>query len=106
MAGLGQQDKYKPGEVAWGAEHHILPIFVYRRNIIALGLLMGLTIWASTWPIPNNPLGIPIAATAVKNLIAMSIAIVKACLVIMFFMHVRYSTSLTRFWAIIGFVWM
>ena len=106
MAGHGHTNKFAPGEVAWGAEHHILPVFVYRRTIIALFVLMGLTIWAATWHIPDNPLGIPIAATAVKNVIAMSIAIVKACLVIMFFMHVRFSTSLTRFGAIIGFIWM
>ncbi|MEA2553101.1 MAG: cytochrome c oxidase subunit [Fimbriimonadaceae bacterium] len=106
MAGHGHT-KYKPGEVAWGAEHHILPISTYAKTIVALFVLMILTIWASTWHLPNVMIfGHTIAHTFFNNIIALTIAVIKAALVVMFFMHVKYSTSLTRFWAIIGFIWV
>ncbi len=38
--------------------------------------------------------------------IAMSIAIFKATLVVLFFMHVRYSDELTRFVVVGGFFWL
>lgn len=107
MAGHGNTTKYKPGEVAWGAEHHILPISVYIKTILALLALMLLTIWASYWPIQDLNLGpLFVHATVFRNLIALTIAVMKASLVILFFMHVKFSTSLTRFWAMIGFIWM
>src|SRR4051812_30888503 len=107
MAGHGTTHKYKPGEVAWGAEHHILPISVYGKTIAALFVLMVVTILAAQVSMPDihvGPLHLP--GTFINNIIALTIAVIKACLVILFFMHVKYSTSLTRFWAVIGFVWM
>jgi cytochrome c oxidase subunit 4 len=38
--------------------------------------------------------------------VAMLIAGVKATLVILFFMHVKYSTRLTKLFVVIGFVWL
>ena len=106
MASDGHTTKYKPGEIAWGAEHHIQPFMTYFWTIFALFLLMGLTIWAASWPIPDiHVAGHTLPATAIKNIIAMTIAVVKATLVVMFFMHVKISTKLTKFWAILGFVW-
>ena len=81
MAGHGTTHKYKPGEVAWGAEHHILPISVYAKTILALFFLMVLTIWAATWPINDLTLGpLFVHATVFRNLIALTIAIIKASL--------------------------
>ncbi len=40
-----------------------------------------------------------------NNLLAMFIAIVKATLVVLFFMHGKYSTTLTKLWILIGFSW-
>lgn len=99
--------KYKPGEIAWGAEHHILPIGVYVKVILALAVLMGLTIWAATWHIGDFKLGsYTVHGTMINNVIAMTIAVIKASLVVLFFMHVKFSTNLTKFWAVIGFVWL
>jgi cytochrome c oxidase subunit 4 len=36
--------------------------------------------------------------------VALLIAGVKASLVIMFFMHVKYATRLTKLWVVVGFV--
>ena len=106
MAGDAHTTHYKPGEIAWGAEHHIQPVFTYVKTIAALFVLMALTIGASYIVFPNITLaGIVIPGTYFNNVIAMAIAVVKATLVILFFMHVKISTPLTKFWAIIGFVW-
>ena len=99
--------KYKPGEIAWGAEHHIQPISTYAKTIGALFLLMGATIYFAGVHIHDLNLGrIHIPGTYFNNLIAMTIAVIKAALVVMFFMHVKISTPLTKFWAIVGFIWV
>jgi len=38
--------------------------------------------------------------------VALLIAAVKATLVIFFFMHVKYSSRLTKLWVAIGFIWL
>lgn len=66
-------------------EHHIVSPKVYL--VIFLSLLAGtlLTVWASYWDVgPWN------AA------IALGIACAKATLVVLFFMHVKYSSKLTK----------
>jgi cytochrome c oxidase subunit IV len=106
MAAHGHTN-YKPGEVAWGAEHHILPIRVYVNTILALFVLMVLTILAAEIHMPDIHLGGKlISGTIFNNLIAMAIAVTKASLVVMFFMHVKFASSLVKFWAIVGFVWV
>ena len=99
--------KYKPGEIAWGAEHHIQPFATYARTILALFLLMALTVIFSFITFPDMHFGGRVfPGTFINNIIALSIAVIKASLVILFFMHVKISTPLTRFWAIVGFVWV
>ena len=41
-----------------------------------------------------------------NDVVALGIAVTKAMLVILFFMHVRYSTRLTALTAIGGFLWL
>jgi cytochrome c oxidase subunit 4 len=43
---------------------------------------------------------------ALNNVVALSIAVAKAVLVILFFMHVRYSTPLTWLTVAGGFFWL
>jgi cytochrome c oxidase subunit 4 len=38
--------------------------------------------------------------------VALLIAAVKATLVILFFMHVKYSSRLTKLWVAVGFIWL
>jgi len=99
--------KYKPGEIAWGAEHHIQPVSTYVKTIGLLFILMVATIGAAQFAIPDFKIGgLDIPGTFFNNIIAMTIAVIKATLVVMYFMHVKISTPLTKFWAAIGFIWM
>jgi len=41
-----------------------------------------------------------------NTIVALSIAVSKAVLVVLFFMHVRYSTRLTKLVVVGGFVWL
>jgi cytochrome c oxidase subunit 4 len=66
-------------------EHHIVSPKVY--VVILLALLTGtaLTVWASF-----------IDLGVLNPVIALAIACTKAVLVVLFFMHVKYSTKLTK----------
>jgi cytochrome c oxidase subunit 4 len=91
-----------------GHDHsaHVFPVSMYAKNLLALFALMALTIWASTWHFNDVPLGpITLNASVISNTIAMAIAVFKALLVISFFMHVRYGTTLIKLWCIVGFAW-
>jgi cytochrome c oxidase subunit 4 len=74
---------------------HIVPRTVYSMVFAALLLLTGLTVWVAY-------LDLGFLNTAV----ALGIAVTKALFVILYFMHVRYSTRLT--WVIVasGFFWL
>jgi cytochrome c oxidase subunit IV len=41
-----------------------------------------------------------------NTVLAIAIASLKAVLVILYFMHIRYSSQLTRLYVIAGFVWL
>jgi cytochrome c oxidase subunit 4 len=64
--------------------HHIVSPMVYAVILLALLLGTALTVWAS-----YVDLGI------FNPIIALAIACTKATLVVLFFMHVKYSTRLT-----------
>jgi cytochrome c oxidase subunit 4 len=72
-------------------EHHIVGPGVYVAILLALLLGTGLTVWASFLELgPWNPI------------IALAIATAKATLVVLFFMHVKYSTKLTKLTVVAG----
>ncbi len=76
---------------------HIVPIRVYLLVYAALLVLLVLTVGAAYLPGRH---------TLLNNVIALTIAIAKAVLVVLYFMHVRYSTRLTWLWASAGFFWL
>lgn len=67
----------------------------YYLVFLALMVLLALTVGASF--INLGPL---------NELVALLIAATKAVLVILFFMHVRYSSRVTWLFAAAGFVWL
>ena len=75
--------------------HHIVPIRTY---VLVATVLLVLT--AVTVAVAFMDLG------ALNNIVALSIAVTKATLVVLFFMHVRYSTPLTWLTVIGGFFWL
>lgn len=66
-------------------EHHIVSPKIYLVIFLALLVLTTLTVAAS------------FAELGIFNpIVALAIAVVKAVLVVLFFMHVKYSTKLTK----------
>lgn len=76
---------------------HVVPPRVYLIVYIILMVLMGLTVLAYYF----HP-----ASTTASNVIALTIAVIKAVLVVLFFMQVKYSSKLTWVWAAVGFLWL
>ncbi|MBS1912100.1 MAG: cytochrome C oxidase subunit IV family protein [Bacteroidetes bacterium] len=77
------------------SEHHIVPLKVYFLVFSALMILLFVTV------------GVAMVNLGPFNIyVAMSIAIIKAVLVVLYFMHVRYSTRLTMVVAAAGFIWL
>lgn len=74
---------------------HLVPQRVYFTIFAALIVLTFITVVVAF--VDLGPL---------NNFIAMSIAITKATLVIMYFMHVRYSDKLVWVFAGAGFLWL
>ena len=70
-------------------EHHIVPLSIYYTIFAALLVGTALTWWVAT--IDLGPL---------NNVIMLAIAVTKATLVVLFFMHVKYSSKLT--WLVVG----
>jgi cytochrome c oxidase subunit 4 len=63
---------------------HIVPIKVYISIFLALMVGTGITVWAGLQSFPG----------ALNVIVALTIAVIKATLVILYFMHVRYSSHL------------
>lgn len=77
-----------------GTAHHVLPLHIYWGVFSALVVGTLLTVWTAT-----KDLG------AMNTVVALLIAGVKALLVILFFMHVKYSSKLVWLFAGAGFFW-
>ncbi len=73
----------------------VLPVRIYLGVFLALLAGTALTTWVSTLD-----LGL------FNNVVALTIAALKAALVLLFFMHVRYSSRLIWIFSIAGFLWL
>lgn len=76
-------------------QSHIVPKSIYFIVFVLLAVLLMFTVLVAQvnlgfW---NTP-------------IAMSIALAKAALIVLFFMHVRYAPPLVRVFAAGGFLWL
>jgi cytochrome c oxidase subunit 4 len=75
--------------------HHTVPKSTYFTVFAWLAVLLVLTVAASKlnlgyWNVP----------------LALAIAVIKAALIVLFFMHVRYGSPLLRLFAAGGFFWL
>jgi cytochrome c oxidase subunit 4 len=68
---------------------HIVPTRIYYTIFAILMLCTGLTVWVAFLDLG-----------ALNTVAALAIAVFKATLVVLFFMHVKYSTRLT--WAVVA----
>ena len=74
---------------------HVTPIRIYVMVFAILMVGTALTVWAAYLDLePFN------------DLIAMVIAVTKATFVVLYFMHVRHSTRLTKITVVAGFLWL
>jgi cytochrome c oxidase subunit 4 len=73
---------------------HRVPAAVYVRVFLALLLLTALTVLAAFFDLGGGRLHYANA------IVAITIAVAKATLVVLYFMHVRYSSRLT--WVFVG----
>ena len=74
---------------------HTTPRKIYYAVFAALLVLTYLTVAVSR-----------IDLGKLNTIVALTIAVSKATLVVLFFMHVRYSTRLTKLVVVGGFVWL
>jgi cytochrome c oxidase subunit IV len=73
---------------------HVISIKHYVGVWAALIALTAATVWVATFDL--GPMNV---------IVALTIACIKALLVILFFMHVRYSTKLTWVYVAAGVFW-
>ena len=79
---------------------HIVPLRIYVTIFLALLVGTTLTVWAGLHDFPGK----------LNLIIALTIAVIKATLVVLYFMHIRYSSRLiwvvftsALFWLVILF---
>jgi cytochrome c oxidase subunit 4 len=76
-------------------ENHIVPVRVYVLVFLTLIAMTWVTAYVST-----------IDMGRLNVFVALSIAIFKASLVILFFMHVKYGSRLTKMIVLAGLYWL
>jgi cytochrome c oxidase subunit IV len=76
-------------------EHPVVPVKTYILVYLALLFLLVLTLAVAY-----------IDMAGLNTFLAIIVASIKAFLVILYFMHVRYSTVLTRVFILSGFLWI
>jgi len=74
---------------------HIVPMRVYFVIFFSLLILTAVTVWVAFFDLG-----------AVNDAVALGIATTKAMLVILYFMHVRYSSKLIWIFAATGFLFL
>jgi cytochrome c oxidase subunit 4 len=74
---------------------HLVSKRIYFLIFGALMVLTAATVWVATFDL--GPL---------NAIVALSIAVLKATLVVLYFMHVRYSSKLTWVFVGAGFFWL
>jgi cytochrome c oxidase subunit 4 len=74
---------------------HVVPVSTYLLVFLALMFGTGLTTWVAYIDLGKW-----------NTVVALVIAFCKMILVVLFFMHVKYATGLTRVIIIAGFFWL
>jgi cytochrome c oxidase subunit 4 len=75
---------------------HVVPVKMYVGIFFALLCLTGLTTYAAFVDL----------GAELNTVVALTIAVAKALLVILFFMHVKYSSGLTKIVILAGFFFL
>jgi cytochrome c oxidase subunit 4 len=81
--------------VASSGSHHVVPIGAYIAVFLALMVFTAVTVWAA-----GQDFG------AYNTAVAVGIAVAKATLVVLIFMHVKWGTKLTQLYVVAGVVFL
>jgi cytochrome c oxidase subunit IV len=84
-------------------EPHIVPPTTYLLILLALLVGTAITVWASYIDLGETKLFNTGFVIFWNPVVALAIACTKMILVVLFFMHVKYSTKLTKLTVISGF---
>jgi len=76
-------------------QHRVTAIPTYLIIFAALMILTATTVWAAFQDLGE-----------LNDLVAIGIALTKACLVVLFFMQVRHASRLVKLTVVAGFVWL
>lgn len=87
------------------SNHHIVPVKTYVIVILSLMVLLIITLGAAAIDFSQMAPGNPVFG-ALNIIIAMTIAVIKAVIIILYFMHVRYSSKLVWVFAGAAFYWV
>ncbi len=74
---------------------HLVPRRIYFLIFAALMVLTAVTVAAAFYNLG-----------ALNTIVALTIAVIKALLVVLFFMHLRYSSQVPKIFAAAGFFWL
>jgi cytochrome c oxidase subunit IV len=86
---------------------HVVPVKTYLGIFVALLVLTALTTGAAFIDFGDVHTGIRLVDVIPLNtVVALAIAVVKMLLVILFFMHVKYSSGLTKVVVTAGFLFL
>ena len=77
------------------ADVHVSPIRMYALILGVLLVLTGITVWVA-----GMDLGV------LNDVVALGVAITKATLVVLFFMHVKYAGKLVKVVVAAAFFWL
>jgi cytochrome c oxidase subunit 4 len=110
MSEHNQQDQHNQQD-EHDQEHHIVSPVTYGLILLALLIFTGLTVWMSfidlgEWQVAINLFAwhLDTGLTLFWNpVVALAIACTKMTLVVLFFMHVKYSRKLTKLTVASGF---
>jgi cytochrome c oxidase subunit 4 len=83
------------------SHHHIVSPRIYLTIVLILLLATGLTVWASYIDLGEWHIA-PGISLFWNPVVALAIATTKMILVVLFFMHVKYSTKLTKLTVVAG----
>jgi cytochrome c oxidase subunit 4 len=75
--------------------HKEVSVGTYVAVFLALMVLTGVTVWAA-----GQDFG------AMNTVVALAIAVTKAALVVLFFMHVKYGTNLVKLCVVSAVTWL
>jgi cytochrome c oxidase subunit 4 len=78
-----------------GHSGHVVPVSTYLLVFLALMVGTALTTWIAYIDLGRW-----------NTVVALTIAVTKMVLVVLFFMHVKYATGLTRVVILAGFFWL